>query len=95
MRITTEQVRYVAALSKLKLNEDEQQRMIEDMASIIAFADQLNELETGEIKPTAQTLGLFNVFREDESAPSYEREVMLSNAPEKDDGCYLVPKLIE
>ena len=95
MRITTEQVRYVAALSKLKLNEKEQQRMIEDMASIIAFADQLNELETGEIKPTAQTLGLFNVFREDESAPLYEREVMLANAPEKDDGCYLVPKLIE
>ena len=55
----------------------------------------MNELETGEIKPTAQTLGLFNVFREDESAPSYEREVMLANAPEKDDGCYLVPKLIE
>ena len=95
MKITTEQVRYVAALSKLKLNEDEQQRMIEDMASIIAFADQLNELETGEIKPTAQTLGLFNVFREDDSTPSYEREVMLANAPEKDDGCYLVPKLIE
>ena len=57
MKITTEQVRYVAALSKLKLNEKEQQRMIEDMASIIAFADQLNELDTGEIKPTAQTLG--------------------------------------
>jgi len=95
MNITKEQVQHAASLSKLKLDDAQQQRMIEDLADIIAFADQLNELNTDTIKATAQTLSLFNVFREDEAADSFERDIILSNAPEKDSGYYLVPKVVE
>lgn len=95
MNITKEQVQHTASLSKLKLDDAQQQRMIEDLADMIAFADQLNELNTDTIKATAQTLSLFNVFREDEIACSFERDIILSNAPEKDSGYYLVPKVVE
>ncbi|HHW45439.1 MAG TPA: Asp-tRNA(Asn)/Glu-tRNA(Gln) amidotransferase subunit GatC [Clostridiales bacterium] len=88
-------VKHIAALAKLKIDQSEEEKWSEQMANIIAFADRLNELNLQEIQETEQHYTVFNVFRDDEKGPSYPREKILANAPEKEDGYYVVPKIVE
>ncbi len=94
MKIDREQIKHIAALAKLKIQEDQLEKWSEQMAGIIAFADRLNELNLQDVDQT-QTPLLFNVFREDEDKPSFPREEILANAPVKRKGCYAVPKIVE
>lgn len=95
MKITKEQVTHVANLARLNLTEDEKELMTKDMASIIAFVDQMNELNISEVNPTAHVIPINNVFRNDEVKPSMDREQLLSNAPSQERGCFSVPKIVE
>ena len=95
MKITKEQVLHVAALARLKLKTEEEEKFITQMGDIIDFADRLNDLDVENVKPTAQSLEIQNVFREDIREESYDREKILANAPSKSDGCYTVPKIVE
>lgn len=96
MRIDNEQVKHVAALARLKIEEKDIEKLSDEMGDIIEFADSLNELDVSGVDGSAlENLTVFNVFREDELGESYPREEVLANAPEKYDGCYIVPKIIE
>jgi aspartyl-tRNA(Asn)/glutamyl-tRNA(Gln) amidotransferase subunit C len=95
MAITKDQVEYVAKLARLNLKEEEKERLTVDMAQIIDFADKLNSLNTEGIEPTAHILPINNVIRKDEIKPSYDRDVMLENAPSKENGCYKISKVVE
>lgn len=95
MKITKEQVEHVAHLARLNLTEEELRSMQKDMEAIIDFADQINGLDIGDVKPTAHVIPINNVFREDVAAPSYDREALLKNAANQEDGCYAVPKVVE
>ena len=65
------------------------------MAAIIGFADKLNEIDTGDSEPHAHAIAVENVFREDEIKPSYKRDEILKNAPDKQAGCFAVPRIVE
>ncbi|MFA5527303.1 MAG: aspartate--tRNA ligase [Peptostreptococcales bacterium] len=93
--ISTEDVEYVANLAKLTLSADEKEGLTRDLADIIRFADRLNDLDTKGIEPTAHVMPIQNVFREDILEASFDRDVLLSNAPSKEDGCIFVPKVVE
>lgn len=95
MKITDAQVEYVAALAKLSLDEEQKKRLTKEMESIIAFADKLSELDTEGVIPSAHSIAVENVFREDEIKPSYDREDILLNAPTQNSGCFSVPKVVE
>lgn len=95
MKITKEQVQHVAKLARLNLTEDEQVELTKDLENIIEFSDKLNELNIENIKPTAHVIPIENVFRKDEARPSLERDELLKNAPQKEDGCFFVPKIVE
>ena len=95
MNITTEEVRRIATLARLHLSEEESEQMAADMANIIDFADQLNELSTDGTEPSAHAIPVQNVFREDELSGSFDREALLQNAPERDEECFLVPRTVE
>ncbi len=95
MKISTEQVEYVAKLARLNLNEEEKAKLTKDMENIINFADKLNELDTNGVEPTALVIPIQNVFREDIAKDSYDREKILANAPSQEDGCFKVPKIVE
>ena len=95
MNITKEQVKHVAKLARLNLTEEEKERLTGEMENIIAFADKLNELDTTGVEPTAHVIPIQNIFREDVVKPSYEREKILGNAPSQEDGCFLVPQVVE
>lgn len=95
MKITKEEVLHVAKLARLNLTEEETERLMNDMGSIIGFADKLNELDTEGVVPTAHAIPMQNAFREDEVKPSYEREDILKNAPSSDGDGFLIPKVVE
>lgn len=95
MKITREQVEHVANLARLNLTEEEKEQMTIDMEAIIGFADQINSLNIADVKPTAHVIPINNVFREDIVAPSMDREKLLSNAPNQENGCFSVPKVME
>jgi len=95
MKITTDEVKYVANLAKLYVDEAEAEKLTSEMESIINFADMLEEIDTESIAPTNHAMKVQNVFREDVVKPSYNREEVLKNAPSQEGGCYLVPKVVE
>lgn len=95
MKITQEEVRHIAMLSRLNLSGDEAETMRGQIDSILNYVDKLNQLSTKDVIPTSHVLPLQNVLREDAARESLPREKALANAPDKADGCYRVPKIIE
>jgi aspartyl-tRNA(Asn)/glutamyl-tRNA(Gln) amidotransferase subunit C len=90
MRLTTEQVQNVAALARLGLSDSEIARMQDQLSSILEHIAAIEELDTDAIPPTAQTINLTNVVREDIARPSLPRDVVMANAPRHRDGFFEV-----
>jgi aspartyl/glutamyl-tRNA(Asn/Gln) amidotransferase C subunit len=65
------------------------------LSDILAYFDKLQELDTEAVGPTAHVLPIQNVFREDRLQPSLDRDALLLNAPDAEDGCFRVPKIVE
>lgn len=95
MKITKEQVEHVANLARLNLTDEEKEHLTKDMEAIIEFADQINSLDISDVEPTAHVIPINNVFRDDNVRPSMDRDELLSNAPNMDNGCFSVPKIVE
>jgi aspartyl-tRNA(Asn)/glutamyl-tRNA(Gln) amidotransferase subunit C len=95
MKITTKEVEYVAKLARLKLTEQEKDLFTQQLDSILDYMGKLNELDTEKVPPTSHVLPLKNVMREDEVKDSHLQEELLSNAPERDDNFFSVPKIID
>ncbi len=95
MKITKETVEYVANLARLKFNDNEIEKFTSEMGKILTYVEKLNTLDTSNVVPTAHVISMANVFRNDEVLPSYDRDIMLSNAPLHENGCIKVPKVVE
>jgi aspartyl-tRNA(Asn)/glutamyl-tRNA(Gln) amidotransferase subunit C len=93
-KISKKEVEKVALLARLKLSEEETAEMQKDMSGILGFIDQINELNTEGILPTAHVLDIKNVFREDDVEASYDRDIFLKLAPKTSDGFIVVPKVV-
>jgi aspartyl-tRNA(Asn)/glutamyl-tRNA(Gln) amidotransferase subunit C len=95
MKITRREVQHVANLARLRFNQLEMERFTHQLNAILAYIDKLNELDTSRVEPTYHVLDLVNVFREDGIRPSLPREIALANAPERADGFFKVPRIVE
>ena len=95
MRTAKEIVEYVAELSRIKLDEDETEKMIKELGEVIEYMDILQGLDTEGVEPMSHVFPITNVMREDEVTPSFEREDILRNAPERTDETLVVPKTID
>ena len=95
MQITKELVSYVAQLSRIKLDDSETEEMQKQMGAIVDYMDILNQLDTDEIEPLSHIFSITNVMRDDVTAPSYDREEILKNAPEHTAEAFVVPKTVE
>lgn len=93
--VSSEEVEYVAKLALLEISEDEKGELTQNLRDIIAFADKLSGLDTSGMETTAHVMPIQNVFREDALKESMNRELLLSNAPTAQDGCYFVPRVVE
>ena len=85
----------MAVLARLKLTPDEKERLTDQMGTILAYIEKLNELNTDGVEPTANVLGLNNVFRDDEPAekPLADHNP-ISDSPAHNKGHYEVPKIL-
>ncbi|MFH1394964.1 MAG: Asp-tRNA(Asn)/Glu-tRNA(Gln) amidotransferase subunit GatC [Candidatus Omnitrophota bacterium] len=93
--ITADDVRYVANLSRLSLNDKDVVTFQNQLTQILDYIAQLNEVDTDNTLPTTHVLSsLKNVFREDVLKESILPEDALKNAPEKKDNFFKVPKII-
>ena len=95
MKITAKEVRHVADLARLELSPEEVELFTGDMNRILDYMDQLNELYTDGVEPTSHVLSLKNVFREDVVIESLPVDEVLANAPRREKGHFVVPKIIE
>ena len=95
MKITTEMVDYISELSRLKLPEEEKEKMTGELEQIVSYMDILNRLDTSGVEPMSHVFPVKNVLREDEVVPSGDRAELLKNAPVSDGEAFLVPKAVE
>ena len=89
--IDREQVLHVAKLARLKLSDEEVERMSGELSAILEHVDNINELDLEGVEPTTHVVPLENVLRDDEPRPSLTRERALEPAPDADATGFRVP----
>jgi len=92
--LTRTDVEHVAHLARLGLSEDELSRLEGQLNHILDQYAVLTALDTEHILPTAQTIELRNILREDVVQPSLAAEDALANAPERSGGHFVVPAIL-
>lgn len=95
MKITRAEVEHVARLARLALQDEELDALTGQMDAILDYVEKLKELVTDGIVPTAHAVPMENAFREDVVRDSICVDKALANAPEADNGCFRVPRVIE
>jgi len=95
MKITPEQVDYVALLGRLKLTLEEKNKYLAQLDDILKYMDMLAEVPTENVEPMAGPVELYTPLREDEVKPSLPLEEALANAPARAGSSFRVPKIIE
>ena len=94
MQIAEKEVTYVANLARLAIDKEEMDTFADQIGNILEYFNTLNRLDTTGVAPTTHAIRLSNVFRDDIENPFADRDAALANAPEKDDGQFLVPKIV-
>ena len=95
MKISEDEVRYVAKLARLDLDKDCVHEMSETLSEILTYMDKLNELDTSDVPPTSYIGKTETVFRKDEVGKSLPLDEALQNAPDRVGAFFRVPKIIE
>lgn len=95
MEIKREDIEHIAKLSMLNLSDEEITRYTKDMEQIVGFANKINDIDTSEIEESAFALDAKNVFRKDEVRESFDRELLLSNAPNSNGEAYSLPNVMD
>jgi aspartyl-tRNA(Asn)/glutamyl-tRNA(Gln) amidotransferase subunit C len=94
MKLTVEQVQHVAKLARLELEPQAVETLAGQLATILDYVEKLSEVDTSEIEPTSHAIALTNAFREDLIHAHLEPQEALANAPAKEEGSFVVPKVI-
>ncbi len=89
--IDRDQVLHVARLARLRLTEDEVERMTGELSSILDHIEKISELDLDGVAPTSHVVEMENVLRPDEPRPSLPRERALEHAPDTDGVGFRVP----
>ncbi len=93
--IKKNEIEYLGHLARIELSEEEKEKLKKDIEKILEYISKLNEINTENISPTYHVLPLSNVFRDDKIEKSFEREEILSSAPERTEEFFKVPRIIK
>ena len=93
-KITKEEVKKVAHLARLELNENEISNHAEQLEKILEYIKQLEEINTNNVPCTTRAIEVSNVFRKDENKNSDCKKELLELGPSKEDKYFKVPKII-
>jgi len=94
MKISKEEVLYVAHLARLDLDAESIEKFAGQIDEILGYIEKLNRVDTKGIKPTSHAIFLTNAFREDKEREHLDRDLALANAPESEAGSFVVPKIV-
>ncbi len=94
MKISVEEVKHVATLARLAFPEDELDAFTQQLNSILTYIEKLEELDTEGVEPTFHAVSLDTPYREDKIKDSPGPDVILANAPERDEDFFVVPRVI-
>ena len=94
MGLTQADVQKIASLARLRITDEEAETLAAQLAQVITYIEQLNEVDTEGVEPMAHAIEQVNVLAEDAVRDSFSREQMLRNAPSRDDECYRVPPVL-
>jgi len=94
MVLSREEVLHVAKLARLSLKEEEVDLFTRQLNDILAYVAKLQEVDTKGIPPMTHAVPVYNVFREDEVVASVPRDEGLANAPAREEGAFVVPRII-
>ena len=95
MSLSIDDVRHVANLARLALDEHQLEQLRDELASILGYAEQIGEVATSDVPPTSHAYPLANVWRDDEVRPSLEAATAVSTGPAIEDGRFRVPRIID
>ncbi len=95
MRIPVSEVDKIASLSRLSFSNEEKVQLQNHLEGILHTAEKLGELDTEGVEPTAHIQGKQNVTRSDTVRASMDNALLTANAPETENGCFIVPKVVE
>jgi len=94
MKTTEKDVEQLAAMSRLELTAEDKAANVKSLNASLDYQDGLKRLDTSKVEPAGQVLPIRNVFREDKVQPSLDKETVLANAPEVEDGAFKVPRIV-
>ncbi len=91
--ITIKDVEHVAKLARLELTEEEKEIYTKQLGDVLKYVDQMNEVDTSNIKPMSHAVDFVNVMRDDNVVMEQTKEELMANAPLEEDGFFKVPKI--
>ena len=95
MQITPELIKYLESLAWITLSEEEEKKVGNELQDILTYIDKLNELDTKGVEAMSHSFPLTNVLRADEVKASMNPDEIVANAPESQDGAFVVPKTVD
>ncbi|MCP5070841.1 MAG: Asp-tRNA(Asn)/Glu-tRNA(Gln) amidotransferase subunit GatC [bacterium] len=94
-RIVPEDAKRVAALARLRLDDEELSEMTAHLERILGYVDLLSEVDTADVEPMAHAIPLATPTREDEPSGEFAPEQAMANAPAAEDMAFAVPKVLD
>ena len=95
MSVDTATVRRVARLARIKVTDDEAERMTNELNSILGFVEQLNEVDVADVEPMTSVVSVKMRRRQDVVTDGEDAAAVTANAPVSEDNFFLVPKVVE
>jgi aspartyl-tRNA(Asn)/glutamyl-tRNA(Gln) amidotransferase subunit C len=95
MKLSREEVLHISLLARLGLTETDGDRFGEQLSNILEQFEALQQVDTTDVPPTAQSIPLQNVMRDDEVAPSLPQSQVLANAPRQEEDFFRVRAVLE
>ncbi len=95
MGLTREDVKNVATLARLELTQEEEELLTQQLDKILHYIEKLDHLDTEKVEPLAHVGDIANAFREDRVTNRPATDPLLTNAPEREQNFFKVPKIIE
>ncbi len=93
-KITSNQVRHVANLARLRVSDEEVQTFTNQLEGLLEHFSAISAIDTKGVQPTSHPIAINNVFRKDVPTPSLSQEQVLSNAPSSEDNRFSVPQIL-
>jgi len=93
--LSRDQVQHIARLARVAISEEEADQFSEQLSAILEYFERLQAVNTDDVPPTAHTLPLHNVFRDDEPEPSLTPDEVLVNAPLRENDLLRVRAVLE